>query len=341
MGQLRACPDCGHQVSERASKCPQCGGPLWHKTAKEAYSSWSGLGLIDLIPGIRDLPYPVRFVIMVVVLLLLLLVVVPLVIKQRPKSRCTRRGQPRHSVSGERPMYRISRNGQEPVVDADQVEAIEPVMRSSNPGRYHVDTISADPLPSGHTSRRWGVGIKRKDGSVVVEPDPWNTSTRPPPAARGCTSAWAKSERVIGERPCCSTFSCLLRSTTTAQRPRSSAWSSGRSISSSRLSPSSTKIRTQPGKTGVPFVPDAVDRSRSRTRAVSADLADITSSKCRACPDRPNQPACKSKSLSLEQARARANRFQADLGLGKTPPRSRRHPCQVVAAQRNPANSAG
>ena len=44
-------------------------------------------------------------------------------------------------------------------------------------GLYHVDEISADPLPSGHTSRRWGVGIKRLDGSVAIEPDPW------PPAA--------------------------------------------------------------------------------------------------------------------------------------------------------------
>jgi hypothetical protein len=31
-----------------------------------------------------------------------------------------------------------------------------------------------DPLPSGHTSRRWGVGIKRSDGSVVFEADPWD-----------------------------------------------------------------------------------------------------------------------------------------------------------------------
>ena len=56
-------------------------------------------------------------------------------------------------------MYRISRNGQEPVIDVDQVEAIEPAIRSSEPGCYHVDEISADPLPSGHTARHWGVSI--------------------------------------------------------------------------------------------------------------------------------------------------------------------------------------
>jgi hypothetical protein len=51
-------------------------------------------------------------------------------------------------------MYRISRNGHEPIVDVDQVEALEPAIRSSESGRHHVDEISADPLPSGHTSRR-------------------------------------------------------------------------------------------------------------------------------------------------------------------------------------------
>ena len=54
--------------------------------------------------------------------------------------------------------FRISRNGQEPSIDVDQVEAMEPALRSSKPGRYHVDEVSADPLPSGHPSRRWGAG---------------------------------------------------------------------------------------------------------------------------------------------------------------------------------------
>ena len=76
-------------------------------------------------------------------------------------------------------MYRISRDGQEPIVDIDQVEAIESVIRSSKPGHYHVDEISAEPLPSGHTSRRWGVGIKRDDGSVAIEPDPWPDARSP------------------------------------------------------------------------------------------------------------------------------------------------------------------
>jgi hypothetical protein len=74
------------------------------------------------------------------------------------------------------PMFRISHHDREAIVDVDQVEAIEPAIRSSEPGRYHVDEIAADPLPSGHTSRRWGVRIKRHDGTVVIEPDPWSES---------------------------------------------------------------------------------------------------------------------------------------------------------------------
>jgi uncharacterized membrane protein YvbJ len=75
--ELRACPDCGHQVSSRANRCPQCGGPLWHKTAKQAYGSWKGLGLFDLIPGIRDLSYPVRLILMIIVVMLLVIFVIP------------------------------------------------------------------------------------------------------------------------------------------------------------------------------------------------------------------------------------------------------------------------
>jgi len=35
------------------------------KIGKQSYFSWKGLGLLDLIPGVRDLPYPVRLVLMV------------------------------------------------------------------------------------------------------------------------------------------------------------------------------------------------------------------------------------------------------------------------------------
>ena len=70
-------------------------------------------------------------------------------------------------------MFRISRGDQESVIDVDRVDRIELAIRTAGPGSHEIDEITAHVLPSGHTSRRWGVGIKREDGSVAVEPDPW------------------------------------------------------------------------------------------------------------------------------------------------------------------------
>ena len=70
-------------------------------------------------------------------------------------------------------IYRVSRDGLEPVADVGSPDAIEGAIRAGNPGSYHVDEISSDPLPSGHTARRWGTVIKHPDGTVAVEPDPW------------------------------------------------------------------------------------------------------------------------------------------------------------------------
>jgi hypothetical protein len=71
------------------------------------------------------------------------------------------------------PMFRISRNGQEPIVNIDHVAQIEPEIRALPAGRWHIDELPAEPFRSGHTARRWGVGIKCADGSVVLERDPW------------------------------------------------------------------------------------------------------------------------------------------------------------------------
>jgi hypothetical protein len=69
-------------------------------------------------------------------------------------------------------MYRISRNGQEPIVEVDTLDEIYAVFWRAEPGRYRVDVISAGPPPCARTSRRLGIGIKRPDGLVVIEPDP-------------------------------------------------------------------------------------------------------------------------------------------------------------------------
>ena len=70
-------------------------------------------------------------------------------------------------------VYRVSDPGNDLVVDVESIADIEGVIRSAKPGRYHVDEISFDPLPSGHTSRRWGIVINHADGTVTTDPDPW------------------------------------------------------------------------------------------------------------------------------------------------------------------------
>jgi hypothetical protein len=51
-------------------------------------------------------------------------------------------------------MYRISRKGQEPTVDVDTLDEIYPTIQRSEPGRYHIDVMSANPLPLGCMSKR-------------------------------------------------------------------------------------------------------------------------------------------------------------------------------------------
>ena len=61
-------------------------------------------------------------------------------------------------------IFRISRPGRESITDVDSVKAVEGAIRDGEPGRYHLHEISAEPLSSGHTSRRWGTAIQRLDG---------------------------------------------------------------------------------------------------------------------------------------------------------------------------------
>ena len=80
MAKRKACPKCSNMNPEVAANCPECGITLRHKSVKEAYCSWKGLGVFDLIPGIRDLPYPVRFILMICTVTVLVIIIVPLVL---------------------------------------------------------------------------------------------------------------------------------------------------------------------------------------------------------------------------------------------------------------------
>jgi hypothetical protein len=69
-------------------------------------------------------------------------------------------------------VYRVSK-GQEVGEVVDTIKAVEAFARDNGPGRYHVDKIRSDALPSGHTARRWGVVTTMRDSTVNVDRDPW------------------------------------------------------------------------------------------------------------------------------------------------------------------------
>jgi hypothetical protein len=58
-------------------------------------------------------------------------------------------------------IYRIVHPNRD-VNDVGSVEAIDGVVQGGKPARYHIDQISSEPLPSGHTSRRWGHGASHR-----------------------------------------------------------------------------------------------------------------------------------------------------------------------------------
>jgi hypothetical protein len=69
-------------------------------------------------------------------------------------------------------MFRVRHRG-EGIDDADTIQCARGIVRSQSPGRYDVDEIRAEPLPSGHTSRQWDRLILHPDGRVELEPRPW------------------------------------------------------------------------------------------------------------------------------------------------------------------------
>ena len=69
-------------------------------------------------------------------------------------------------------MFRVSHCG-EGIDDADSIEGAREIVQGQPPSRYDVYEIRAEPGPSGHTSRRWGVLFKLQDGTILTEPDPW------------------------------------------------------------------------------------------------------------------------------------------------------------------------
>jgi hypothetical protein len=77
-------------------------------------------------------------------------------------------------LSGRIAMFRISSGMDWPIVEVESAAEIMPAIRAALPGWYHIDEITTKPLPFHRTARRWGIVIKRGDGSVVIGRDPWD-----------------------------------------------------------------------------------------------------------------------------------------------------------------------
>jgi hypothetical protein len=73
--------------------------------------------------------------------------------------------------------YRLVDPKGESLDTADSIGYLKGLVVDPAPGRYTVDELSQDPLPSAfvHTSRRWGVILKLGDGTILMEPDSGET----------------------------------------------------------------------------------------------------------------------------------------------------------------------
>jgi hypothetical protein len=73
-------------------------------------------------------------------------------------------------------MFRLSQNADGAIVDVTTFQQLLVALLDGKRGRFRIDEITCDSAPFGRTSRRWGVGIKRADGSIAIERDPWPDS---------------------------------------------------------------------------------------------------------------------------------------------------------------------
>ena len=60
------------------------------------------------------------------------------------------------------------------VASASRPEAVAKILKGAWPGRYVIEesSMAGETLRSGYTCQRWGIAIRKDDGSVVLEPEP-------------------------------------------------------------------------------------------------------------------------------------------------------------------------
>jgi hypothetical protein len=89
-------------------------------------------------------------------------------------------------------IYHISRPDRRSITDVGSVEAIEKAIRSGEPGRYHIDQISSEPMALDPTSRCWVAKIRCPDDGRPHQPSSRIRFQSRSMARRSPPEAWAR-----------------------------------------------------------------------------------------------------------------------------------------------------
>jgi hypothetical protein len=65
-------------------------------------------------------------------------------------------------------ILRVNNPDGDPIGTAKSINGLARLLESVPPGVYHIDEISAEPLPSGHTSGSYGFAITRGDSPMSI-----------------------------------------------------------------------------------------------------------------------------------------------------------------------------
>jgi len=70
-------------------------------------------------------------------------------------------------------LYRVFSPNGNPIGDADSIDGVIEIARNALPGRYRIDSISADPDSGVPRSWTWGAVIKSRKGRIKLDVPPW------------------------------------------------------------------------------------------------------------------------------------------------------------------------
>jgi hypothetical protein len=70
-------------------------------------------------------------------------------------------------------IFRLIAPDERSIGEADTIDQLIELARSTRPGRYRIDAVSGDPKSGVTTSMEWGEIIKERGGGISLNPPPW------------------------------------------------------------------------------------------------------------------------------------------------------------------------